>query len=461
MSEHALEVPNFGILKGTSNDGIAEFQNVQYAEVVRRFAPAQPIDRTNTPLKQFDCTSPGPLSPQKGPFNDDFNGVPSDECAPLHLRYDEKNCLNFRMQLPLGYSNLPVVIWLHGGSNVAGTPYRGSSQAHSWLKRAIKLDKPFIIISPHYRVGLFGWLPWDPSTKAVPSSLDDSKHWYNQAIGDQRLVIEWVLKHGASIGADTSRISLVGQSAGASNVYAHLINKWSTQHVHQFGLLSGQVGAASLTSCDSYARLAERIAEHANCTVGELETIDYQKILQAQAELGIESFAAVKPPKHTLAEPSSAPRLIVGDCLRDGHFFNDVPEAVSATPEGYETCEFYTQVFFRSGANEVWDSYPEVLRHMCDGVNPYQASWGNNHMVELHYIINGYDIKNNAAINTTQDTWARLIHLETPWDPKNEVFYIPFEGAPGPIPAAEAREKRPLTTQNVDVAQMNRFVRGW
>lgn len=147
--------------------------------------------------------------------------------------------------------------------------------------------------------------------------------------------------------------------------------------------------------------MAERIAEHVDCTIEELETIDPKRIFEAQTELGSNVFAAIELPKTLLADTSYVPRLIVGDCIRDGHFLKDDPKAVEATPQGYVTGGFYTHVIFRAGDNELWDTYPNVLRHLCDEINPYTPSWGNNHMVELHYIINSYSIKKQCNHQNT------------------------------------------------------------
>lgn len=457
-------VSGLGTLRGTARDGIAEFLNVPYGTIKQRFDyPSLACGRIESVL---DCTRQGPLCPQVAPYNDDYNGVPSNECTPLDLHYDEFNCLNMRICLPVnclpqknGSSHLiPVVVWLHGGSNIAGSPYRGSSDASSFIRNcAIEDKKPFIFIAPHYRVGMFGWNP-------VISA--DKQQVTNQAIADQRMVLKWIHKYGKEIGADPSKITFVGQSAGASDVYAHLQTSESVELCNQFALLSGHY---SLVSLESVQRLNSVVCVHLH--TNNLSTVSADDLVKAQTDLGISLMLPID--LGTNEKPNLKNKsIVIGDCCCDGNFFTESPDLVKAwesspptermdTPEHY-----YTNLVFTTPANESAVDFRSreamVYRQLCDGVNPYTPEWGNNHMVELHYIINGYKTKAqfDETIKLVQKIWCTFFNYEQPWA-ANKTYIIPQKG----LPYVESTDKtRANGNNNISTAHsksMLELIRGW
>lgn len=76
-----------------------------------------------------------------------------------------------------------------------------------------------ILITLNYRLGAFGWLSGDTSEKfGLP----------NAGLHDQRAAFEWVKKYISLLGGDPSQISAWGESAGASNIFHHLVAQGGT-----------------------------------------------------------------------------------------------------------------------------------------------------------------------------------------------------------------------------------------
>lgn len=425
-------VPGLGTLRGIAREGIAEFLNVQYGKIKQRFDYPSLARGGIEALR--DCTRQGPLCPQVAPYNDDYNGVPSDECAPLDLHYDEFNCLNMRVCLPLNSLPqpdsssplIPVVVWLHGGSNIAGSPYRGSSDASSFIRKCeINEGQPFIFIAPHYRVGLFGWNPVIRGGKLVT----------NQAIADQRLVLQWIHQYGKYIGADASKITFVGQSAGATDTYAHLQTSESVDLCNQFALLSGHYSFISLQEAEKLNRV---VCEHLNTS--DLTTVSADALVKAQTDLGVTIMVPID--LNTNDRPDLKNKsIVISDCVSDGDFFAESPALVEAwkslpPAERMDTPEHYfTNLVFTSPANDaasdLLSRHALVYRQLCDGINPYSPEWGNNHMVELHYIINGYKTKPHfdEIISAVQKVWCSYLNYKQPWL-TSKTYVIPQEGLP-------------------------------
>lgn len=96
-------------------------------------------------------------------------------------------------------AGLPVLVWIHGGGYVAGSP------ASPWYDgRAFSRDG-VVTVTVSYRLGFdgFGWLP-------------DAPH--NRGVRDWVLALEWVRDNIAAFGGDPSRVTIAGQSAGGGAV---------------------------------------------------------------------------------------------------------------------------------------------------------------------------------------------------------------------------------------------------
>ena len=136
--------------------------------------------------------------------------------------------------------NLPVIVFIHGGSNVSGYPadplYDGAALARS--ARAV-------VVTVGYRLGIFGWLRL-PQLRDGSSAEDDSG---NFAILDLIEALRFVQRNIAAFGGDAGNVTLMGQSAGAINVYALLVSPQvvaaSPPLVHRAVPLSGGISMSS------------------------------------------------------------------------------------------------------------------------------------------------------------------------------------------------------------------------
>lgn len=86
---------------------------------------------------------------------------------------------------------VPVLVWLHGGGWMVGSP-----DSHDALCRRLANRAGCVVVSVHYRLA-----PEHP----FPAALDDAL----AAVG-------WVADHADEIGGDASRLAVGGDSSGAS-----------------------------------------------------------------------------------------------------------------------------------------------------------------------------------------------------------------------------------------------------
>ncbi|KAF1808628.1 alpha/beta-hydrolase [Eremomyces bilateralis CBS 781.70] len=107
----------------------------------------------------------------------------------------------------------PVVVWIHGGAYTSGSPTDPQYDMSFIAHQADRIGKPMIAVSIAYRLSVWGFLF---SNQTIESG--DT----NMGLRDQRLALRWVQENIAAFGGDPSKITLMGESAGASSVGYHL-----------------------------------------------------------------------------------------------------------------------------------------------------------------------------------------------------------------------------------------------
>jgi para-nitrobenzyl esterase len=183
-----------GDLQGVAHRGVAQFRRVPYAVAPvgeRRFLPPQPVE----PWRGvFDATTHGPIAPQ----------------PPSRLRVavgdlsrpQSEDCLTLTIATPApDDKKRPVIVWLHGGgySSRAGSLdcYDGATLAR---------DGGVVVVGVNYRLGPLGYLYYD--------GLGDGQ----MGLRDMVEAIRWTAVHAGAFGGDPTRITVMGQSAGAHSI---------------------------------------------------------------------------------------------------------------------------------------------------------------------------------------------------------------------------------------------------
>ena len=134
----------------------------------------------------------------------------------------------------------PVIVFVHGGSNVSGYTadpvYDGAA-----LARAANA----VVVSVNYRLGIFGFL----NLEQLKSGTDAQQDSGNFALLDIIKALQFVQRDIEQFGGDPRNITLMGQSAGAINVYALLTTPATVNArprlFHRAVPLSGGISLAS------------------------------------------------------------------------------------------------------------------------------------------------------------------------------------------------------------------------
>ena len=111
-------------------------------------------------------------------------------------------------KLPTGDERLPVMFFIHGGSNVWG--YGGQYDGQYLATR-----HNIIMVSINYRLGPFGWFAHSALRETALSGPDQSA---NFATLDMIAALKWVQRNISSFGGDPDRVTIFGESAGGHDV---------------------------------------------------------------------------------------------------------------------------------------------------------------------------------------------------------------------------------------------------
>ena len=105
--------------------------------------------------------------------------------------------------------NAPVLFFIHGGSLTSGQPsfseYRGEDLA----------KKGIIVVNFGYRLNVFGYM-----ANEELANESENKTTGNYGLLDQIAALKWVNENIENFGGDSSKITIAGESAGASSVGA-------------------------------------------------------------------------------------------------------------------------------------------------------------------------------------------------------------------------------------------------
>ncbi|RZJ25714.1 MAG: carboxylesterase/lipase family protein [Haliea sp.] len=158
----------------------------------------------------------------------------------LNTAVGSEDCLYLNVWRPAtSESKLPVVVFLHGGSNVSGYTadpmYDGAALAKA---------SNAIVVTPNFRVGILGFLNL-PQLKSGDAATNSG----NFTLLDSIKALEFVRTNAAAFGGDAGNVTVVGQSAGAINVWAlqtsPLMAAASPKLFHRVMPLSGGISMAS------------------------------------------------------------------------------------------------------------------------------------------------------------------------------------------------------------------------
>lgn len=204
----------------------------------------------------------------------------------------------------------PVVVYIHGGAFFAGTGGPSVTGADYFMD-----SNDVIFVTMNYRLGPLGFL-----------STGDSNMPGNFGLKDQALAIEWVRKNIKFFGGDDSKITLMGQSAGASSVHLHMMSssEWARDSFQRAVMLSGNGNgpyayviknpSAQAREFAKYSKIERYNELDTRALANELRTSKPEDLLNASDDF-----------KYWSVDPMTISRPVIENCGEHKGFLCDDP----------------------------------------------------------------------------------------------------------------------------------------
>ncbi|MFD8718727.1 carboxylesterase/lipase family protein [Streptomyces sp. NPDC059629] len=307
-----------GAVRGLrQEDGTAAFLNIPYAAPplgAGRFAPPEPHEPWDGVR---DATVPGPNAPQSE------RKLGSIDMAPYFGTGWSRgeDYLTVNVWTPaVAQSDLPVMVFVHGGGFVAGSTRSAMYDGSAFARDGV------VLVALNYRLGIAGFL----DLPGAPA---------NRGLLDVVAALRWVRENIAAFGGDPDNVTLFGQSAGATVVGGVLATAEATGLFRRAIVQSGSgLGAFSTEQAarvtaaaaevlgvephvDAFAEIYdERLVEAASKLAG----IDLQTATHHDPLIGLSPFSLVldtQPAEAVAAGLAADVDLLIGTNTEEGNLY--------------------------------------------------------------------------------------------------------------------------------------------
>ncbi|MBO9670020.1 MAG: carboxylesterase family protein [Sphingobium sp.] len=270
-SPSAPVTTTLGPVRGLESQGVIAYRGLPYAAApvgARRWRAPQPAAAWT---KTRDAFTFGRACPQIG------SPVPGLPPEP-----QSEDCLYLNVWAPArsGGEPLPVILWLHGGGDLVGSasayPYWGTQLAR----------KGVVLVSANYRLGALGFLAHPELTAESPHHASG-----NYGLMDIVAALRWVQANARAFGGDPDNVTVMGHSAGSSNIgnlqilpeTAGLYRRIIAMSSGDFGPAGTQEGPAPLADAEAAGvRFARKLGAG---SLAELRALPADQIVKAPVGL--------------------------------------------------------------------------------------------------------------------------------------------------------------------------------
>lgn len=189
-----------GLIRGTRDAGGMRYLGLPYARPPvgdLRWRDPLPVEAW-TDVR--DASRFAPACPQTGV------SMPGEPPSPT-----SEDCLYLNIWTPAGAGptsqSYPVIVWMPGGGLTNGSTSIPLYEGAALARRGV------IVVTVAYRLGVLGFLAHPELTEE--SGVGGSG---NYGLMDQIAALEWVQRNIGAFGGDPERVTVAGQSAGATSV---------------------------------------------------------------------------------------------------------------------------------------------------------------------------------------------------------------------------------------------------
>lgn len=406
-----------GLIDGERADGLIIYRAIPYVA-----PPIGPLRwREPQPAQTWSGVrmrrSFAPSCPQNGV------SMPGEMLGPT-----DEDCLYLNIWAPDARRRapLPVMVWIHGGGFTNGS----AAMPLYWGDRLAR--RGVIVVTIAYRLGPLGFL-------AHPELSAESSHHSsgNYALLDQIAALNWIQRNIAAFGGDPNRVTILGQSAGATSVSILMASPEARGLFQRAIAESGGVFEPTALAPGWRLENAEQAgiayaSSHGATSIAELRAMPASRLLQGQANavshpvvdryvLPLSPYDAfIGGQQHDVpiligSNDEEARSLIDLSHVTAAHYGDDIrlawgelPEALyQSYPHATDAAARDARAHFERDLRFGWDVWAWARLQRLSGRNPayyyhfiksppfpsdsVYAGWGPSHFAELWYVFDHLD----------------------------------------------------------------------
>ncbi len=353
-----LAYTNYGKVRGVYFDGVYRFLGIRYAKPPvgpLRFMPPEPpevsdvvVDAKEYALKCWQTDTPRIEVPEVA--NSKWN-VSNQKIVTGNMEMGKgpmsEDCLALNIWTPdlTEGMDLPVMVWCHGGGNLAGTAECPHQDGFNMAKK-----NGVVMVSFSHRLSLFGYMDLTGF---------GGKYAHSRNLGnlDMVAVLQWVHDNIRYFGGDPNNVTIFGESGGGGKVCQLLGMPGAKGLFHKAIVQSGGFQAIDPSEGrkDTDAFLAHLGITKDN--LDRLETIPPQDLIKAMREIN-----AARANGNYLNFPTTFDGEVIQYDPFDGgvgsEYCRDIPLIICYTREDMALLALFNPEIF----DITWETLPASLR---------------------------------------------------------------------------------------------------
>ena len=317
--------------------------------------------------------------------------VPDYMMTPVEQR-SEENGLTLNIWRPnTSEVNLPILVFIHGGSLKSGSASFEDYNGESVAKKGV------IMITIQYRLGVFGYFAHEELRNESPNHTTG-----DYGLLDQIFALNWINKNAEHFGGDKNNITIAGESAGSSSVSALCASPLAS------GLFKRAIGESSSlvmkvpphtyrTKEKAYEVSAKILKEFRCKTIDELRKIPGEKLVKTKyknQEMMLDGYALPKDPYEVyLNNENNEEALLNGYNVKEADAFV-IPNYLFSPTNKRNIKARITEQLDEKCAEELCELYKEEIQK--DAFNTI------NEIMSVYWFIMPHHVWSNMALKSSK-----------------------------------------------------------
>lgn len=370
LSERNTVVMQLGMLRGYSADETTwQYLGIPYAKPPigdLRWRAPQPAEAWEGVRQAIAWGDQAPQNPAYQPYGE---GGMSEDCLYLNIT------------APKGASDLPVMVWFHGG---AFTILTGNTKGYNNVSSLP--TQGVVLVTVVHRLGPFGYI-------SHPDLADETQYHGSGNYGQLDLVeaLKWVQSNISAFGGDPHNVTIFGQSGGGGKTASLMTSELSKGLFHKAIIMAGT------SVLDKTTTVAESIANEEAKGQALFDRIGATSLEQARAL----SWKAIIDAEIENEIPRETYRPSIDNYYLTDTYYNtivtgqpagNVPLLIGCTAGDYPTivAGVKEHLPLRYDHNEYNGERPAIFLYKFNRVPTGWAKMGllSNHGGEIPYLFN-------------------------------------------------------------------------